>query len=155
MTCALGCLTETALTRSAEETIELGKRLAARLQPGAVVAFFGDLGSGKTTMIKGIAAGLGVQDVVKSPSFVVATEYPGRLTGEPITIQHVDLYRLRDATDLASVGFTDLLARDVITLIEWADRAKLDLPRDVIRVELAVTGESEREIKVTFPEEKQ
>jgi tRNA threonylcarbamoyladenosine biosynthesis protein TsaE len=66
------------LTRSAAEAIELGRALASQLKPGDVVAFYGDLGAGKTTTIKGVAAGLGVADVVKSPSFVIVTEYRGR-----------------------------------------------------------------------------
>jgi tRNA threonylcarbamoyladenosine biosynthesis protein TsaE len=66
-------------TKSSEETVALGRALASQLQPGDVVAFYGDLGAGKTTMIKGVAAGLDVADVVKSPSFVIITEYQGRI----------------------------------------------------------------------------
>lgn len=142
-------MVEQAVAHSSEATVELGRKLAAKLKPGDVVAFFGDLGSGKTTMIKGIASALGVQDVVRSPSFVVATEYAGTSAGRAVRVQHVDLYRLRDGADLASVGFADLLTEDAITLIEWADRAKLELPPDAVRVDLVVTGENERRISIT------
>ena len=136
-------MSETFATGSADETIELGRRIAARLRPGAVVAFFGDLGAGKTTMIKGIALGLGIKETVRSPSFVVATEYKGA-----VRVQHVDLYRLRDSAELAAIGFTDLLAADAVTLIEWADRAGLELPVDAVRVEMAVAGDEQRSIRI-------
>lgn len=136
-------MSETLATGSADETIELGRRIAARLRAGDVVAFFGDLGAGKTTMIKGIASGLGVKETVRSPSFVVATEYEGA-----VRVQHVDLYRLRDSAELAAIGFTDLLAADAVTLIEWADRARLELPATAIRVEMAVCGSDRRSIRI-------
>ena len=140
-------LIEVCETISADETIELGRRLARRLKPGATVAFFGDLGAGKTTMIKGLAQELGVKETVRSPSFVVATEYQGRFR-----VQHVDLYRLHGASELAGIGFADLFRPDTITLIEWADRAGLELPADAVRVEMEVKEGDRRNIRIRFAE---
>lgn len=123
-------------TSSAAETIELGRTLALSLKAGDVVAFYGDLGAGKTTMIKGIAAGLGVTDVVKSPSFVIVTEYAGRLP-----VYHVDLYRLGGKSDFESIGLDSYLEGDGVCLVEWADRAEDVLPQTAIRVRMSVEGE--------------
>lgn len=132
----------TYVTRSAAETIALGRTLATALRAGDVVAFYGDLGAGKTTMIKGICAGLGVTDVVKSPSFVIASEYQGRLP-----IYHIDLYRLDANSDYSAFGFDDYLAGEGVCLIEWAERAEQRLPASAIRVRLTVVG-SERQVVI-------
>ena len=126
-------------TSSAAETIELGRTLASRLEPGDVVAFYGELGAGKTTMIKGIAAGLGVADVVKSPSFVIVTEYVGRLP-----VYHVDLYRLDEKSDFESIGLDSYLDGDGVCLIEWAERAEKVLPDTTTRVRMSVEGAGRR-----------
>lgn len=126
-------------TSSAAETIELGRALASQLSPGDVVAFEGDLGAGKTTMIKGVAAGLGVVDVVKSPSFVIVTEYPGR-----IPVYHIDLYRLSENSDFGSIGLDSYLASDGVCLIEWAERAERVLPATAVRVRMSVEGSGRR-----------
>lgn len=131
------------VTRSAAETVELGRTLATHLGAGDAVAFYGELGAGKTTMIKGVAAGLGVSDVVKSPSFVIVTEYAGRLP-----VYHVDLYRLNENSDFESIGLDSYLAGDGICLIEWAERAERVLPGAAIRVRMSVEG-SGRRIEIT------
>ena len=130
-------------TSSAAETIQLGRTLASHLEAGDVIAFYGDLGAGKTTMIKGVAAGLGVRDVVKSPSFVIVTEYAGRLP-----IYHVDLYRLNENSDFESIGLDSYLEGDGVCLIEWAERAEKALPDRAIRVRMSVEG-SGRRIEIT------
>jgi tRNA threonylcarbamoyladenosine biosynthesis protein TsaE len=132
-------------TRSAAETVELGRALAERLKPGDVVAFFGELGSGKTTMIKGIAAGLGVTETVRSPSFVVVTEYRGR-----VPVYHVDLYRLEPGGSFEDIGLDDYLAGDGVCLVEWAERADGFIPKSAIRVRLAAV-EAGRSVEVEFP----
>ncbi len=132
-------------TSSAAETIAFGRALAERLGPGAVVAFYGDLGSGKTTMIKGVAAGLGVSETVRSPSFVIVTEYQGWLP-----VYHIDLYRLDDPAALEGIGLEEYLLGDGVCLVEWAERAEKLLPADTIQVRLAVTGGG-RTISVSFP----
>jgi tRNA threonylcarbamoyladenosine biosynthesis protein TsaE len=133
------------VTRSAADTIELGRALAERLGPGDVVAFFGELGSGKTTMIKGIAAGLGVTETVRSPSFVIVTEYRGR-----IPVYHVDLYRLEGLSALEGIGLEDYLGGDGVCLVEWAERAEGFIPKSAIRVRLAAV-EAGRSVTVEFP----
>jgi tRNA threonylcarbamoyladenosine biosynthesis protein TsaE len=127
------------VTKSAAETTGLGRALSAQLETGDVVAFYGDLGAGKTTMIKGVAAGLGVTGVVKSPSFVIATEYAGR-----IPVYHVDLYRLNENSDFESIGLNSYLEGDGVCLIEWAERAEKVLPGKAIRVRMSVEGSGRR-----------
>jgi tRNA threonylcarbamoyladenosine biosynthesis protein TsaE len=126
-------------TKSSGETVALGRTLALQLKAGDVVAFYGDLGAGKTTMIKGVAAGLGVADVVKSPSFVIVTEYAGVLP-----VYHVDLYRLNENTDFESIGLDSYLDGDGVCLIEWAERAEKVLPDRAIRVRMSVDGSGRR-----------
>ena len=103
------------------------------------MAFFGDLGSGKTTMIKGVALGLGVTETVKSPSFVIATRYEGRLP-----VYHLDLYRLGGRAELESVGLDDYLEGDGVCVIEWADRLAGRLPARAVMVRLVVAGRGRR-----------
>jgi len=130
-------------TSSSEETIELGKRLGTVLSKGAIIAFFGDLGSGKTTMIKGVAQGLGVKELVKSPSFVVVTEYQGRLP-----VYHIDLYRISKSNELPEIGFEQYLYSDGVSLIEWAERAGNLLPESAIKVQIEITGQKQRKITI-------
>ncbi len=132
-------------TSSAAETIELGRALCLQLKPGDVVAFHGELGAGKTTMIKGVAAGLGVADVVKSPSFVIVTEYAGRLP-----VYHIDLYRLSESSDFGAIGLDSYIEGEGICLIEWAERAEKILPASAVRVRMSVEEEGRR-IEVSGP----
>jgi tRNA threonylcarbamoyladenosine biosynthesis protein TsaE len=148
------------VTKSAAETTELGRALSSELRAGDVVAFYGELGAGKTTMIKGVAAGLGVSDVVKSPSFVIVTEYRGR-----VPVYHVDLYRLAQGVacpvsnvqcpvndrggqvtdaEFEGLGLEDYLGGDGVCLIEWAERAEKVLPGKAIRVRMSVEGSGRR-----------
>lgn len=135
-------------TERAAETVELGRTLAGQLEPGDVVAFFGELGSGKTTMIKGICAGLGVNDPVRSPSFVIVSEYEGRMP-----VYHIDLYRLADRAGCEAVGLDFYLGGEGVCLVEWAERAGSLLPPAAIRVALAVeaTGRSIEVVGLSGP----
>ncbi|MCX7732609.1 MAG: tRNA (adenosine(37)-N6)-threonylcarbamoyltransferase complex ATPase subunit type 1 TsaE [candidate division WOR-3 bacterium] len=135
-------------TRTAESTILLGERLAQLLKPGAVVALYGELGSGKTTLIKGVARGLGVREPVRSPSFVIITEYAGR-----VPVYHIDLYRLNNAEEASAVGLESYLSSDGVCLIEWAERAESLLPAATIRIRLEVIAGGRRiEIEGLAPE---
>lgn len=111
----------TLTTHSAQETRALGKSLAARLRGGDVVALHGDLGSGKTTLVQGIAAGLGVKRTVNSPTFILLRVYPVRPARRGIAqLVHVDGYRLRDEREFDGIGLAEYLGRpDTVTVIEW------------------------------------
>jgi tRNA threonylcarbamoyladenosine biosynthesis protein TsaE len=126
-------------TSSAVETVQLGRTLALQLRAGDIVAFYGELGAGKTTMIKGLAAGLGASEVVKSPSFVIVTEYAAKLP-----VYHVDLYRLDENSDFESIGLDSALDGDGVCLVEWAERAEKVLPDTAIRVRMSVEDKGRR-----------
>ena len=138
-------------TKSSEETIALGKKIGAKLNSGDILTFYGDLGSGKTTMIKGVSLGLGVteEDIVKSPSFIMVNEYKGRFP-----IYHIDLYRTRNIEEILSIGFDDYLYGNGVCLIEWAEKAEKELPENIIKVELEVLNQDERKIIITGLSEK-
>jgi len=142
--CSHSCnLVKILITRSPAETEAVGRRLAGFLEKGDVVGFFGELGSGKTTMIKGIGGGLEVGEVVKSPSFVIVTHYRGRLP-----VYHIDLYRLGRPTAVMEQELLEYFYSDGICLIEWADRALGILPDRAIRITLKVLGSTERKIDI-------
>lgn len=133
-------------TNSSDETIAVGKKIGTKLKLGDVVGFYGELGSGKTTMIKGVAMGLGVkeQSLVKSPSFVMINEYKGRYP-----IYHIDLYRIKNAGEILSIGFDEYLYGEGVCLIEWAEKAEKELPENIIKIELEVVNPEQRKIRIT------
>jgi len=134
------------ILNSPDETIELGRRLGSQLKGGEVIAVCGPLGSGKTHLIKGIAAGAGAEDrrKVNSPTFVVVNEYAGRLN-----IYHIDAYRLDSVSEFEMLGFDDFCYPQSVVLIEWADKIESALQAiDYIRIELAHAGETQRKIHV-------
>lgn len=128
-------------TNSAGETMALGEELGKRLAPGEVIALFGDLGAGKTTLTKGIARGLGLAADVHSPTFTLIHEHPG-----PIPLYHVDLYRLTSEDEVESLGIEEYIYSDGVTIVEWADRMKSILPPDRLDITLRVTGDTTREL---------
>jgi tRNA threonylcarbamoyladenosine biosynthesis protein TsaE len=130
-------------TASPEETVALGRRLAERLAVGDCVGLTGPLGAGKTVLVRGLAAGLGVADdrLVSSPTFVLVQEYPAR-----VPVYHVDLYRTFDAeAELSELGLEEMLAEGVV-LVEWAERAADGLPRPRWQVDIDLTGPGERRL---------
>lgn len=134
-------------TNSSEETMELGRRLGGRLRGGEIFAVCGPLGSGKTHLIKGVAAGAGARDSrdVTSPTFVIVNEYQGRLD-----IFHIDAYRLDSIAEFEMLGFDDFCYPESVVLIEWADKVEPAL-RDVetIRIDLSHAGETVRTIHLS------
>lgn len=134
------------ISRSAAETRALGASIGKRLKAGAVIALRGDLGSGKTCMVQGIAAGLGVAPgaCVNSPTFVLINEYEG-----PIPLYHFDLYRLADGNELIDLGWEDYLDSRGVIAIEWAERMGSLLPPDHIGISLEITGETSRRISIS------
>jgi len=134
------------ISNSPEETIEVGQKIGSQLKGGEVVALCGQLGSGKTHLIKGIAAGVGAKDSrsVNSPTFVIVNEYTGRLD-----IYHVDAYRLNSIDEFEMIGFDDFCYPGSVVLIEWADKVEAALRNiNCIRVELSHKGPSQRNIHI-------
>lgn len=134
------------VTRSVEETIAFGERLAASLPPGTVVALSGDLGAGKTALTKGIARGLGVTDTITSPTFTLVNEHAAR---DGRRLYHVDLYRLDKPQQAVEIGIEEELAPDGWTIIEWAEKLGDVLPADAVSIHIEIVGENERRISVT------
>jgi tRNA threonylcarbamoyladenosine biosynthesis protein TsaE len=132
-------------TESAEATVALGRSVGELLRPGAVVGLFGELGSGKTTFIKGCALGLGVADarVVTSPTFTLMNIYRGRCA-----VYHFDLYRIRTPAEFAELGHEEFLGGEGVCLIEWAERAGPLLPADALRVVCTTVGPERRRIEI-------
>ena len=130
-------------TSSPDETRELGRALGVLLEPGDLVALTGELGSGKTVMIQGIARGLGFDGYVSSPSFVIVNEYGGRAP-----IYHVDLYRIEGAESLHDIGYRELFFGDGVVLVEWADRAPELLPAERLEVRIEMTGRDGRVLAI-------
>ena len=132
-------------SRSACETIALGVKLGELLSPGHVVALVGELGAGKTTIVKGIVQGLGVMDrrSVKSPTFSLVHRYEGR-----IPIYHFDAYRLEGDYEMIAIGSDEMIYGDGVSLIEWADRVSGCLPREYLKITLTHVSDSERYIEL-------
>jgi tRNA threonylcarbamoyladenosine biosynthesis protein TsaE len=132
-------------TGSEEETIELGRRIAATLPKRAVVLLIGNLGAGKTTLAKGIINGLGVAqpEDVASPTFTLIHEYgDGR-------VYHVDLYRLDRAEQVATLGLDEIFDREAVVLIEWGERFPQLLPGDRIEIRLKAQSADARRIEIS------
>jgi tRNA threonylcarbamoyladenosine biosynthesis protein TsaE len=132
------------------QTTAIGAVLGHWLRDGDVVLLHGDLGAGKTTLAKGIAAALRIDAIVSSPSFALVNEYEGGLLAPVTKLYHLDLYRLHGAEDLASIGFEEFLApSDGATLIEWPERAAEMLPERYLLIEITTIGEDRRRLRLT------
>jgi tRNA threonylcarbamoyladenosine biosynthesis protein TsaE len=135
-------MSRTFRSRSESETRELGRTLALALEPGTVVLLVGDLGAGKTSFVKGLAAGLGIEpDTVGSPTFTLVHAYRGRLT-----LYHVDLYRVEGA-EPEDLGLEELAGGEAIVAIEWAEKLVRPFPRTV-RVLMVDVGGETRDITI-------
>jgi tRNA threonylcarbamoyladenosine biosynthesis protein TsaE len=132
-------------THSPEETIARGREIGARLKPPVLVLLSGDLGAGKTTLTKGIAAGAGAarEDDVTSPTFTLVHRYEGAAR-----VYHVDLYRVGDLHDLETLGLEDIFNEKAIVIVEWPDRLKLRTDWPVVRVNLDHVSEDARKIVI-------
>jgi tRNA threonylcarbamoyladenosine biosynthesis protein TsaE len=132
------------LTRSDDETVDLGRRLAQKLPKRVCVLLIGNLGAGKTTLAKGIISGLGfaVEEEVVSPTFTLIHEYgEGR-------VYHIDLYRLDKPEQIATLGLDDIFDREAVVLIEWGERFPELMPTSRIEIRLSVVGDSDRQIEI-------
>ncbi len=130
---------------SVSETLRFGERLGSLLQPGYVVALIGELGAGKTTLVKGIVRGLGVEDKrsVKSPTFSLMHKYEGR-----IPIYHFDAYRLKGTLEMLDIGSDEIIYGNGVSIIEWADKVPGCLPEKYLKTTLTVVSENERKIEL-------
>lgn len=134
------------ISNSTQETETLGERLAARLRPGDVIAYTGDLGAGKTAFTRGLARGLGIPDRVTSPTFTIVNEYEGGR----LPLFHFDMYRLGSADELFDIGWEDYLRRGGVCAVEWSENIADALEGDLVRVDLRRgDGENERIITIT------
>ncbi len=130
------------VSSSPEQTLDIGRRLARLLRPDDVILLGGRLGCGKTLLVSGIAEGLGVQDQVTSPSFVIVHEYDGFLK-----IIHADMYRLSSLGEFDDLELTEL-ARDGVLVVEWGDVIASGMP-DHLLIQFTITGESSRTLRFT------
>lgn len=130
---------------SAEETFAFGQAVGELLFPGALVAFSGDLGAGKTCCVQGIAMGLGVEDrsMITSPTFTLIQEYQGRLP-----IYHFDVYRLTHEEEMYDLGYEEYFYGDGVTLVEWAERVEAFLPQDCLNIHLHIETDLSRTLRL-------
>ena len=134
------------LSHSPEETEQIGEMLGKMLHAGAVLAYRGGLGMGKTAFTRGLARGLGCTGRVTSPTFTIVNEYPG-----PTPLFHFDMYRLDSSDDLFDIGWEDYLGRGGVCAVEWSERVDDALPEDTILVDISRGngGENDRVITIT------
>lgn len=138
------------ITKNEAETINLGVEIASSLKGGDVIALYGDLGSGKTRLVKGICLGLDVKQMVNSPTFIIVNEYNSKKFR---SIYHFDLYRMRSEDEVLAMGFEDYLNNESIVFIEWPEHIERLLPPETIKIHISHTVENEthRWIKLERP----
>jgi tRNA threonylcarbamoyladenosine biosynthesis protein TsaE len=139
------------ITKNESETINLGVEIASSLKGGDVIALYGDLGSGKTRLVKGICQGLDVKQMVNSPTFIIVNEYSSQKFHK---IYHFDLYRMRSEDEVLQMGFEEYINSEGIVLIEWPEHVERLLPQKTIKIRISHTVEEEtyRWIKIERPE---
>jgi tRNA threonylcarbamoyladenosine biosynthesis protein TsaE len=134
----------TLITDSDTETEALGEALGRLMQPGDVLALVGDLGAGKTCLARGVARGLGIDEPVTSPTFILVAEY---VAAAGFPLYHADCYRLEQAeAEAQAIGLDELLLDDSVAIVEWAERIESLLPPDHLRITLAVSDDTRREL---------
>lgn len=129
------------ITSGPQETRELGRKIGALLKKNDVIALSGMLGSGKTTFVQGIAEGLGISAQITSPSFIIINEYSGRTP-----LYHVDLYRLQGENEIEDLDLADYFSRGGITAVEWSEKYKSHLPKNVYNIGLENLGDDKRKL---------
>jgi tRNA threonylcarbamoyladenosine biosynthesis protein TsaE len=141
-------------TKSGADTIEVGRKLAALLKPPQLLILRGDLGTGKTTLVKGIAQALDAADPdeVTSPTFTLLHEYDGMRDGKPVKLFHLDVYRLEGERQLETLGLEELLTPDALVLVEWGEKFKSIKKRSTGEIVISSAGGDARKITVTLKE---
>lgn len=142
----LGVILVDFIIDSVEKTFALGKQIGELANPGDIICLIGDLGTGKTHITKGIAAGLGISDDITSPTFTIVNEYSGRLK-----LNHFDVYRVSDPDEIYAIGFDEYIFSDSVSVIEWANYIEELIPEKHIRIiinKLPFQGENFRKITI-------
>ena len=135
------------IIKSLDEIAEGAKEFLPYLRHSKVVAFYGEMGAGKTTFIKALCAGLGVTDTVNSPTFAIINEY---FTSKKEIVYHIDLYRLRNLEELMDIGYEDYLQSGNYLFIEWPEKAREVLPVDCINVQISRNDDESRRLAIEF-----
>ncbi len=130
------------ITHSPEQTREIGSIIGGLAHPGELLLLVGDLGTGKTCLVQGIAWGMGLSTYASSPSFVLAREYPGN-----INLYHIDLYRLSNLEEITDLGIDDYLYGEGVCVVEWAEKAMTLFPQEHLLIELEHMAENERKLR--------
>jgi len=141
-------------TQSGADTVELGRKLARILKPPRLLLLRGELGTGKTTLVKGIAQALDAAepDEVTSPTFTLIHEYDGALDGKPVKLFHLDVYRLEGERQLETLGLDELLTPDALVLVEWGEKFKSIRKKATGEIAISSAGGDARKITVTLKE---
>src|ERR1019366_2883870 len=141
-------------TTSGADTIEVGRKLAGLLEPPQLLILRGDLGTGKTTLVKGIAQALDAAeaDEVTSPTFTLIHEYDGAREGKPVKLFHLDVYRLEGERQLETLGLDELLTPDALVLVEWGEKFKSIKKKSTGEIAITSAGGDARKISVTLKE---
>ena len=141
-------------TQSGADTIELGRKLARILKPPQLLLLRGELGTGKTTLVKGIAQALDAAepDEVTSPTFTLIHEYDGALDGKPMKLYHLDVYRLEGERQLETLGLDELLTPDALVLVEWGEKFNSIRKKATGEIAISSAGGDARKITVTLKE---
>ena len=136
------------LTKTEQQTLNLGKKLAKKFRGGEVLALQGDLGAGKTVLTKGIAQGLGVKKMVTSPTFILMNIYPIK-TKLIKQLIHIDCYRVKNAQEISDIGAEQYFGRpDTVVVVEWAEKIKKILPKHFQTVDFKIKPGNRREVKI-------
>lgn len=135
------------LSNSEGQTEAIGRAIGVSVTAGDVIGLTGELGAGKTRLVKGIAGGLEVteHEKVKSPTFIIIREHPGRLR-----LFHVDAYRLSGASELWGLGWEEMLNQGGLAVVEWAERVDQALPTDRLDIEMEITGSNSRRVRMNY-----
>ncbi|MBR4824244.1 MAG: tRNA (adenosine(37)-N6)-threonylcarbamoyltransferase complex ATPase subunit type 1 TsaE [Spirochaetaceae bacterium] len=133
----------TVKTQTAEETIKLGEKIGSFLKAGDVLAMRGTLAAGKTTITKGIARALGIEETITSPTFTIVSEYEGKLH-----LYHIDVYRLDSSEDFVNLGSDEMLYGNGVSIIEWSEKVQSEIPKKAITISLEANADDSRTITI-------
>ncbi len=131
------------ISKSHEETLALGKKMGKLLSPGDILTLNGPLGAGKTTLTKGVAMALGINQEITSPSYTIISVYPGELP-----LYHMDMYRIEGPEEFELLGLDDYLYGHGVSLVEWSERIASELPDDCLKARLDIQEDGSRKITI-------